>query len=396
MTDPPAARPVDLEEPLRPGVAEALRRLQAEEQPKRRRGRLRLLLGAAPGVGKTFAMLLEGRQRKSEGQDVVVGLLETHGRKRTEEAVGDLEVIPRKKVAYKSVTLGEMDTDAVIARHPQIALIDELAHANVPGSRHEKRYQDVQEILGAGIDVIGTLNIQHLESLNDVVESITGIRVRETIPDSVVDEADELQLVDVPPETLHERLRRGEIYPPDRAQQALKNYFRKGNLAALREIALRRIALEVEEDIEDYREEQKIATIWPSQERVMVGIDHRPLARQLIRNAARLARGLRAELVAVTVGDPERLTPAERRALAANQQLAEDLGATIHTVPGRDVVGALTRFACEHGITQVVLGQTARSRLDILLRGSKINKFLREARNVDVHVVADRTGAERP
>jgi two-component system sensor histidine kinase KdpD len=379
-----------LEEPLRPAAAEALRRLQAEEQP-RKRGRLRLLLGAAPGVGKTYAMLLEGRQRKAEGQDVVVGLLETHGRQRTQEAAGGLEVLPRRKIPYKGITVEEMDTESIIARHPELVLIDELAHSNAPGSRHEKRWQDVHEILDAGIDVIGTLNIQHLESLNDVVESITGVKVRETIPDSVVDEADELQLVDVPPETLQERLQRGEIYPSERAIQALNNYFRKGNLAALREIALRRMALDVEEDIEDYREQQRIAAAWPSQERVMVGLDHRPISRQLVRNAARLARGLRADLLAVTVGDCTRLSAEECKALAANQQLAEDLGATCYTVPGGDVAEALVRFAREHNVTQVVIGQSARSRLDILLRGSTINKILREARNVDVHVVADRS-----
>jgi two-component system sensor histidine kinase KdpD len=379
------------QEPLRPAAAEALRRLQAEEQPERRRGRLRVLLGAAPGVGKTYAMLLEGRQRQAEGQDVVVGLLETHGRQRTQEAAGDLEIFPRKRIPYKSIVVEEMDTDGLIARQPQVVLIDEVAHTNVPGSRHEKRWQDLQEILDAGIDVIGTLNIQHLESLNDVVENMTGVRVRETLPDHVIDEADELQLVDVPPETLLERLRRGEIYPPERATAALNNYFTKGNLAALRDLALRRIALEVEEDVESYLESGEAPGARPTHERILVAIDHRPLARQVIRSAARLARGQRAELLAVSLGDPNRLTPDERQALEAHQRLAEDLGATCHSVPDTNPGRALARFAREHHVTQIVLGQAPRRRLEILLKGSLINHLLREAPGVDVQVVADRT-----
>ena len=215
--------------------------------------------------------------------------------------------------------------------------------------------------------------------------------VRETIPDRIVDEADEVELVDISPEALQERLKRGEIYPPDRAQAAINNFFRKGNLAALRELALRRVAQEVEDHIQEYLDDHGMDSTWPTQARVMVAIDHRPLSRQVLRAAALLAQGQRAELLAVTVGDPERLKPNDRQALEANQRLAEDLGATCHTVPGRDVAGALARFACEHHATQVVIGQSARGRLDILLRGSKINRLLREARDVDVHVVADRT-----
>lgn len=391
--DTPKTSTDSFEEPLRPGAAAALRRLESEQAPAK--GRLRILLGAAPGVGKTYTMLLEGRQRRAEGQDVVAGLVETWRRARTDDAVGDLEIIPTRSVPYRNVSLSEMNTDAIIRRRPDVALIDELAHTNVPGSRHEKRWQDVKDILDAGIDVIATLNIQHLESLNDVVESITGVQVRETIPDHVVDDADELQFIDVSPETLQERLKRGEIYPPERAQAALNNYFRKGNLAALREIGLRRTALDVEEDIESYMEDHKIDGTWPTQEKVMVAIDHRPLSRQLIRDAARLARGHRATLNAVTVGDPSRLRPDELHALRINQRLAEDLGAEIHELTGKDVGECLVKFAREHHVTQVVIGQTARSRLDILLHGSVINKLLREARDVDVHVVADRTAPRR-
>jgi two-component system sensor histidine kinase KdpD len=340
-------------------------------------------------------MLLEGRQLKSEGVDVVAGLIETHNRAKTIDAVGDLEIVPTRKIPYKTIFTEEMDTDAIIARRPDVVLIDELAHTNAPGSRHDKRYEDVQDIRDAGIDVISTLNVQHLESLNDLVQSITGIKVRETIPDHVVDEADELQFIDVSPEMLQERLRRGEIYPPGRADAALHNFFRKGNLAALRELALRRIALEVEEDIEDYMRDHAIEGAWPTQDRVMVAMDHRPFSQQVIRDAARLARGQRAQLLAVTVGDPERLSPEERHALENNQRLAEDLGAEVHTIPGRDIGETLVRFAREHRVTQVVLGQTARSRWDILLHGSIINKILREVRDADVHVVADRNGSAK-
>src|SRR5690242_18133569 len=259
------------------------------------RGRLRIYVGMAAGVGKTFAMLNEGRRRASRGTDVVVGYVETHKRPLTEEQIGDLEVIPRKTITYRGISLEEMDVDAILARHPQVALVDELAHTNVPGSRNEKRYQDVEELLDAGINVISTLNIQHLEGLNDLVEAITGVRQRETLPDRVLDEADEVELVDISPEALRSRLRHGNVYPPERARRALDNYFSPSNLTALRELALRRIAEKTSEQLEALMGESEEAenTPWKATatERVMVAFDERPHAKQLIRDGWRLARG---------------------------------------------------------------------------------------------------------
>jgi two-component system sensor histidine kinase KdpD len=374
--------------PLKPATLLALRRLE-EEKPSSR-GRLRILLGAAPGVGKTYAMLLEGRRLKSEGEDVVVGLVETYGRKKTEEAVGDLEIVPLRKYPYRNVVLDEMDTDAIIARNPDVVLVDELAHTNAPSSRFQRRWEDVEAIRDAGIDVISTVNIQHLESLNDIIRNITGVTVRETIPDSVVDAADELQLVDVPVEVLQERLRKGEIYPPERAERALQNYFRKGNLAALREMALRRIALEVEEDIESSLLEEGISDSFPSHERILVVIDHSLHAREVVRHAARMARGYRAQLMAVAVCDPSKLNESDQHCLTRNIRIAEDLGAELVSIPTRDVGKTVADLARKHNITEVVLGQPPRSRWEILLQGSVINTILRDAPTVDVHVVADR------
>src|SRR5579859_6231467 len=266
-----------------------------------RRGRLRVYLGAVAGAGKTYAMLNEGHRREARGTDVVVGYVETHNRPQTQAQLGDLEIIPRKKVSYRGVTLEEMDTQAIIARHPKVALIDELAHTNVPGSKHVKRYQDVEEILNAGIDVVTTLNIQHLESLNDLVASITGVRVRETLPDWILDQADEVELIDISPYALRQRMKHGNIYPPERIDAALNNFFREGNLTALREIALRRVAEKTESQLEQYMTDHGITERWPATERVLVGFDHRPHTRQVIRDAWRLAHGLHADLLAVSI-----------------------------------------------------------------------------------------------
>src|SRR5713101_4159957 len=266
-----------------------------------RRGRLRVYLASAAGAGKTYTMLNEGHRGESRGTDVVVGYVETHGRAQTQSQIGDLEVILRKKVTYRGVTLEEMDTEAIIARHPKVVLIDELAHTNVPGSRHVKRYQDVEEILDAGINVITTLNIQHLESLNDLVASITGVRVRETLPDWILDQADEVELIDISPYALRQRMRHGNIYPPDRIEPALNNFFREGNLTALRELALRRTAEKTEEQLQQYMTEHGITEMWLANERVLVGFDARPHTREVIRDAWRLAHGLRADLLAISI-----------------------------------------------------------------------------------------------
>src|SRR5437660_825570 len=266
-----------------------------------RRGRLRVYLGAVAGAGKTYTMLNEGHRRESRGADVVVGYVETHDRSQTQAQIGDLEIVPRKKVTYRGVTLEEMDTEAVIARHPQVALIDELAHTNVPGSKHTKRYQDVEEILDAGITVVTTLNIQHLESLNDLIASITGVRVRETLPDRILDEADEVELIDISPYALRQRMKHGNIYPLDRIEAALNHFFTEGNLTALREMALRRTAEKTETQLQEYMAEHGISQLWPASERVLVGFDARPHSRQIIRDAWRLAHGLHADLIAITI-----------------------------------------------------------------------------------------------
>src|SRR3989440_4801499 len=269
-------RDSDLEAPL---PAKAAQGAPGVDSHQRKRGRLRVYLGAAAGAGKTYAMLNEGHRRESRGTDVVVGYVETHGRPLTQAQIGDLEVLPRKKVTYRGVTLEEMDTEAIIARHPKVALIDELAHTNVPGSKHAKRYQDVEEILDAGINVVTTLNIQHLESLNDLIASITGVRVRETLPDRILDQADEVELIDISPYALRQRMKHGNIYPPERVEAALDNFFREGNLTALREMALRRTAEKTESQLEQYMTEHRIGQARSASERVLVGFDARIPAR---------------------------------------------------------------------------------------------------------------------
>jgi len=371
-----------------------------------RRGRLRVYLASAAGAGKTYTMLNEGHRRESRGTDVVVGYVETHGRAQTQSQIGDLEVIPRKKVTYRGVTLEEMDTEAIIVRHPKVTLIDELAHTNVPGSRHVKRYQDVEEILDAGIDVVTTLNIQHLESLNDLVASITGVRVRETLPDWILDQADEVELIDISPYALRQRMRHGNIYPSDRIEPALNNFFREGNLTALRELALRRTAEKTEEQLQQYMTEHGITEMRPATERVLVGFDARPHTREVIRDAWRLAHGLRADLLAISIqpegylaftskligwlkyrGDVKRYREAALRHLEEHALLAEDLGAEVIRMKSRDIAKTLVEVAKERQVTQLVLGQPARSRWEELIRGSIINRVLRMSSDIDIHLV---------
>ncbi len=356
------------------------------------RGRLRVYLGMAPGVGKTFAMLQEGHRRKERGTDVVVGFVECYGRPHTVEAIGDLEIIPRKQIPYKGVVLEEMDTDAVIRRAPAVALVDELAHTNAPGSRHEKRWQDVEELLDHGITVITTMNVQHLESAADIVESITGVKVGERIPDQVVDQADEVELVDMSPHALRQRMRHGNVYPPERAEQALERFFREGNLAALREMALRKVSATVEEDLEEYMRGHAVETVWPAGERVMVCVGPRPTDERPIRRAWRLADRLHSDLIAVFVETPgwANASPEAKRSLEANLRLAEDLGATVVRLPGRDVGAELARVAHERNAGHVFIGQTHRSRFWQIVRGSIVGQLLGHAPDLDVTVVAER------
>lgn len=369
------------------------------------RGRLRVYLGMAAGVGKTYAMLNEGRRRKERGTDVVVGYVETHQRPQTEAQIGDLEIVPRERIAYRGVSLEEMDVDAIRARRPAVALVDELAHTNVPGAHNAKRYQDVEELLAAGITVITTLNIQHLEGLNDIVEAITGVRQRETLPDSILDEADEVELVDIAPDALRSRLRHGNVYPPERAQRALDNYFSQSNLTALRELALRRTAEKTESQLEvlmrGQDEGDEPAWRTTATERVMVAFDARPHSRQLLRDGWRLARGLKAPFLAVTVVRPvpglSGTSPPDERALEAHLRLAEDLGAEVVRAAGRDVAAALARIARERHVTQIVVGQPSRGRWQEAFSGSVVNRLLREPTGADIHVVprqSSRDGSE--
>ncbi|GAC1568620.1 MAG: hypothetical protein NVS3B14_18500 [Ktedonobacteraceae bacterium] len=373
---------------------------------QQRRGRLRVYLGSAAGAGKTYAMLNEGHRRESRGTDVVVGYVESHNRTQTQAQLGDLEIIPRKKVTYRGVTLEEMDTDAIIARRPRVALIDELAHTNVPGSEHAKRYQDVLEILDAGIDVVTTLNIQHLESLNDLVASITGVRVRETLPDWILDQAEEAELIDISPYALRQRMKHGNIYPPERIEIALNNFFREGNLTALRELALRRVAEKTESQLEQYMTEHGISEFRPVSERVLVGFDARPHTREVIRDAWRLAHGLHADFIAVTIrpegylaftskltrwlkyrGEAKRYREAALQRLEEHAVLAEDLGAEVIRTSSSDIARKLVEIARERQVTQLVLGQPARSHWEELIRGSIINRVLRLNTGIDIHLV---------
>ncbi|WP_162948782.1 DUF4118 domain-containing protein, partial [Streptomyces europaeiscabiei] len=325
------------------------------------RGKLRIYLGAAPGVGKTYAMLSEAHRRIERGTDCVVAFVEHHHRPRTEVMLHGLEQIPRKELEYRDTTFTEMDVDAVLARRPQVALVDELAHTNIPGSRNTKRWQDVEELLDAGIDVVSTVNIQHLESLGDVVESITGIRQQETVPDEIVRRADQIELVDMSPQALRRRMAHGNIYKPDKVDAALSNYFRPGNLTALRELALLWVADRVDEYLQQYRSEHQVSTIWGSRERIVVGLTGGPEGRTLIRRAARLAeKGAGGEVMAVYIARSDGLTSASPKELAVQRTLVEDLGGTFHHVVGDDIPAALLAFARGVNATQIVLGVSRR------------------------------------
>ena len=336
------------------------------------RGDLRIYLGAAPGVGKTFAMLDEGHRRHERGTDVVVGFVETHGRPRTAAQLRDLEIVPRRIMAHRGAMFEEMDVDAVLARRPQVVLVDELAHTNVPGSRNPKRHQDVEELLAAGIDVITTVNIQHLESVNDVVEQITGVKQRETVPDAVVRAADQVELVDMTPEALRRRMAHGNIYRAEKVDAALGNYFRVGNLTALRELALLWVADKVDAGLQEYMEAQGISSTWETRERVVVAVTGAPSGDHLIRRASRIAQRTKADLLGVHVQSSDGLADAPPELLEAHRQLLADLGGDYHEVVGSDVAKTLTQFARGEHATQLVLGATRRSRWSELTRGSII------------------------
>ncbi|MFB6558299.1 DUF4118 domain-containing protein [Streptomyces sp. NPDC056400] len=352
------------------------------------RGRLRIYLGAAPGVGKTYAMLEEGQRLAVAGADVVVGFVEPHGRRPTAALTEGLEIILRRTMEYHGATFTEMDLDAVLARRPQVALVDELAHTDVPGSRHAKRWQDVEDLLDAGIDVVTTLNVQHLESLGDVVRQIAGVPQRETLPDEVARRADQIELVDLPPELLRRRMLHGEIYPSDRIEAALTHYFRVGNLTALRELALLWLADRVEEGLQRYRAEHGITTPWETRERIMVALTGGPEGDTLIRRAARItARVPGSELLALHVVPSDGLIHGDQAALAAQRELVESLGGSYHQTTGDDIPEELLQFAEAESVTQIVLGASRRGRLSTFLRGGVGHRTIQRSGPIDVLVV---------
>jgi two-component system sensor histidine kinase KdpD len=354
------------------------------------RGRLKIFLGAAPGVGKTYEMLLSAQAKRREGLDVVVGVVETHGRRETEALLQDLDVIPRQEVEYKGHRLAEMALDAILKRRPQLVLVDELAHSNAPGSRHPKRYLDVEELIAAGIDVFTTLNIQHVESLNDVVARITRIRVRETVPDSILDQADDIEVVDLAPDDLIHRLRDGKVYVPHQAERAIRHYFSPGNLTALRELALRRTAQRVDDQLLSHMRAHAIAGPWPAGDRVLVCVSEASSTPSLIRYARRVADRLHAPWTAIYVetARTERLSDADRDRLAEHLRLAERLGGVTITIPGRKIVDEVVAYAEANNITQIVIGKSVRPRWFEMLHGSVVHDLVRRTGPISVHVIS--------
>jgi two-component system sensor histidine kinase KdpD len=355
-------------------------------------GRLKIFLGAAPGVGKTYEMLQSARMKRAENVDVVVGVVETHGRKETEALLEGLEMIPRRRMEYKGRTLEEMDLDAILRRRPQIVLVDELAHTNVPGSRHPKRYRDVEELLAAGIDVYTTVNIQHIESLNDIVAQITRVRVRETVPDSIVDRADDIEVVDITPDDLIQRLREGKVYVPQTARRALDHYFSPGNLTALRELALRQTAQRVDEQLLTHMQAHAIPGPWPAGERVLVCVDEAPDGTSLVRYARRMANRLHAPWTALHIETARslRLTEVDRDQIAGTMRLAEQLGGEAVTIPGQSAAEEIVRYAESNNVTQIIIAKSKKSRALEFIRGSVTHELLRHAGEISVHVVAPR------
>src|SRR5215472_3393013 len=360
--------------------------LQSSETEKKT-GRFKVFLGYAPGVGKTFSMLSEGIRRRSRGEDVIIGIVETHGRSGTAELAAKLEQVPRREINYKGTLFTEMDVDATLARMPQVALIDELAHTNIEGSRFHKRYEDVLYLLENKIDVLSTLNIQHVESLAPRVQSLTGIAVREQLPDWVLDRADEIVISDLTPEALVTRMRRGDIYPMERVERSLSNFFRLGNLIALREMALQRVTRAVDRNLDDYVRRKKLGAHWTVAEKVAVCISASPQARDLIARGARLAEALGAELYVIHVISDRDEIVERKRTLESSLQFARNLGAHVVPLTGRDTAHATATFVRENRITQAIVGRSAVRGLRRYLYYLAIQKFMSEAPNVDLHIV---------
>ena len=356
-------------------------------ETEKQRGRFKVFLGYAPGVGKTFSMLSEGVRRHRRGEDVVVGFVETHGRSGTAELAKQLEQVPRRAVEYKGTLFSEMDVDAVLARAPQVALVDELAHTNMEGSRFPKRYEDVLLLLEHKIDVLSTINVQHVESLVPRVQALTGITVREQVPDWVLDRADEIVISDLTPEALVTRMRRGDIYPAERIERSLANFFRRGNLMALREMALQRVSRAVDRTLDDYVKRKRLGGQWAVAEKIAVCISSNTQARDLIARGARLAEALSADLYVLHVGSERDGHPDRRRALEAGLQMAQNLGAQIVTLTGKDTARTTAFYIREHRITQAIVGRSATHGLRSYLYYLALQKFMAEAPHVDLHIV---------
>src|SRR5271155_5890847 len=361
--------------------------LAVSKPPEKTKGILKLFLGYAPGDGKTYSMLSEAIRRSKRGEYVLLVIFETHGQKGIFELAGELEAVPRRKMDYKGTIFEEMDIDAILARKPQVALVDELAHTNIPGSRHRKRYEDVLELLDAKIDVLSTVNIQHIESIAPTVRAITGISVRETVPDWVLQLSQETVMVDLTPEALQNRMKRGDVYGKEKVEQALKNFFRRGNLIALRELALRQVAEQVDRSLESYMVEKDIQEAWAVRERLAVCISENPKAQYLVARAARMARRMDAELYAVHVDLDSESEQEESKSLVANLQFAENLGAKPVRLKGHNVPEPMAQFVREKHITHVIFGRSATEGWRKLLYMNAINKFLNDAPAVDVHIV---------
>jgi two-component system sensor histidine kinase KdpD len=374
-----------------------LKRVQAEEA-RQLEGKLKVFFGANPGVGKTYAMLEAAHEQRRDGVDVVIGVVETHGRAETEALVSGLEVLARRAVDYRGTVLQEFDLDAALARRPTLILIDELAHANAPGLRHAKRWQDVQELLRAGISVYTTVNVQHLESLNDVVTQITGVRVRETIPDSVLERADDVELIDLPPDDLLQRLKDGKVYVPEQIQRAIQNFFAKGNLIALRELALRRTAERVDQQMEVYRRDHAVVRTWPAAETIIVCVNMKPRGPRLIRAARQMAADLHAKWVAVYVQIPRhlRLPQAERDQLVQTMRLAEQLGAETITLTGENVAQELLSYARSRNATKIILGKPVRARWKEWIFGSVVSELIHQSGEIDIYVITGEAGEGQP
>jgi two-component system, OmpR family, sensor histidine kinase KdpD len=363
-----------------------------ECSPTKKGGRFKLFLGYAPGVGKTHTMLTEAIRRHTRGEDIVIGVVETHGRKAVGELVASLETVPRKALEYKGALFEEMDVDAILARKPCVVLVDELAHTNIEGSKHRKRYEDVLELLDAGIDVLSTMNIQHLESVTPTVQGVTGIQVRETVPDWVLQRVNEVVMIDLTPEALQNRMRRGDVYPQERVGRALGNFFRETNLIALRELALRQVAQQVDLSLEQHRGDEKTRAPVAIRERIAVCISSNPAAQYLVARGARMAQAMNAELYVVYTDLGQDNSDANQRTLAANVRFAENVGASIVRLKGKSVAQAVAEFVNEKHITQVVFGRSATRGWKRYFYLSAIHQFLRDAPAVDVHIVTQEPG----